>query len=225
MSAERIKPWIDRLAGVRDLPGQEAQARALVLDLLALAAEAPSNQRGVWNHNPQLCPDCGLPVLSEKSPYCCDRCRSEAALVRQMRQSLETGEFDEEKQVAFGQSLWRLYGGGYPLRQSMIPEKARAKVIEKAGGLCAACGKPATTVDHVKTACNRPINLRPVCDSCNLDRPFFEPAILDGAIGQSVRTEIGSRIGAAQPLRLCDDANTWDWRAYLAERKKLGQER
>jgi hypothetical protein len=57
--------------------------------------------------------------------------------------------FDPARQVGLGQALWHLQGGGYPLRQRLVPPKVLAKVIERDGGRCAECGEPATEVDHV----------------------------------------------------------------------------
>lgn len=96
-----------------------------------------------------LCPNCGSPSASLRSPYCGEKCRGIAAFVRQFRHALETGAILEpERQIALGQSLWNLLGGGYPYRQSLIPARTLAKVIERDGGICQACGAPATEVDH-----------------------------------------------------------------------------
>lgn len=53
---------------------------------------------------------------------------------------------------------------------SCTPEQLQAR-FDFYGGLCAYCGKPATTVDHVvpleRGGSNWPANLRPACRSCN----------------------------------------------------------
>lgn len=96
-----------------------------------------------------LCPNCGSPRASPRSPYCGERCRAIAAFVRQFRHAVATEAIlENERQIALGQSLWNLLGGGYPYRQSLIPARTIAKVIERDGGLCQACGAPATEVDH-----------------------------------------------------------------------------
>jgi hypothetical protein len=72
-----------------------------------------------------------------------------AAFVRQFRASLADGSLlDPQRQVGMGQALWHLQGGGFPLRQRLVPPKVLAKVIERHGGLCAVCGAPAIEIDH-----------------------------------------------------------------------------
>ncbi len=165
-----------------------------------------------------LCPNCDAPTAADRSPYCGEFCRDQAALVRQIRAGVPSSLLDPERQIAVGQSLWHLLGGGYPLRQSLVPERARLLVISKNGGLCEACGRSATQIDHRRTACNRPINLRPVCEACNQDRPFGDPDVMTRPEFAQVLKVLATRIGADQPLRVCDDAESWDWRAYLRER-------
>lgn len=170
--------------------------------------------------NPNLCPNCDMPVDSIRSPYCGDLCRDQAALVRQIRAGLDGALSDEERQIAVGQSLWHHLGGGYPLRTGLMTEKAIQAVIRRDKEACQECGQPATTVDHLRTGCNRPINLRAVCESCNQDRPFGDPDIVASEIYQTRLTELAARIGAEKPVRCCDDAATWDWRAYVRLRSQ-----
>ena len=96
-----------------------------------------------------MCPNCGGPAASLRSPYCSDSCREEAALVRQTRSALEEGAIlDRDRQIALGQKLWHILGGGYPLRQSLILPRTHAQVMARADGNCAVCGAPATAIDH-----------------------------------------------------------------------------
>jgi len=139
-----------------------------------------------------------------------------AGFVRQFRTGLvEEWLLLPEKQVALGQVLWHVLGGGRPLRLAISPERSRRKALEKAEGLCAACGAPATTVDHIGSGCNRTSNLRAVCDDCCTDRPFADPRVLQQPGYSNMLTDIACRIQSSEPLRCCDDAGTWDWRTYL----------
>ncbi|AIE87962.1 HNH endonuclease [Fimbriimonas ginsengisoli] len=100
--------------------------------------------------DPQTCPNCGGAVSAPKSPYCSEVCRDTAAFVRQFRSSLLNGAiFERERQIGLGQALWKIQGGGYPLRQRLVTPKVLAKVIERDGGKCSVCGAPATEIDHV----------------------------------------------------------------------------
>ena len=56
---------------------------------------------------------------------------------------------DEDRQIALGEKLWHVLGGGYPRRQSLILPKSLEKVIRRAQGHCESCGAVATTVDHI----------------------------------------------------------------------------
>ncbi len=72
-----------------------------------------------------------------------------AAFVRQFRSHVADGSiFEIERQFGSGQALVFLLGGGYPRRQNMVPARVIAKVIERDGGVCQACGAPATEIDH-----------------------------------------------------------------------------
>lgn len=166
------------------------------------------------------CPNCGGPNASTKSPYCGAECREIAGFVRQVRSGLrERTLLDPDRQIALGQILWRVLGGGLPLRNSLIEPKALARLFAKHEGKCADCGLPATTVDHIGSHCNRTSNLRPVCADCAQTKPFGSPEVLKRLEVQTLLAELTARIVSPAPLRVCDDAETWDWRAYVAARK------
>jgi len=198
----------------------ELQARATlgyVID--PIVAEQPDPDIGPRAVDPCTCPNCGLPETSKRSPYCGENCRETAGFVRQFRSGLEQGWiFDAQKQVALGQVLWHVLGGGRPLRQQISPAKARQTALKREGGRCQVCGAPATTVDHIGSGCNRPINLRAVCDACCLDRPFGDPRVVEQETFSALTLAFAERIGSPIALRCCDDGGTWDWRAYLAKR-------
>ena len=197
----------------------ELRCRATLAIVIELALSSPKGKS--IGRDTSLCPSCGAPSASEKSPYCGPACREEAGFVRQVRAGLADGSiFDAERQVAMGQVLWSLLGGGYPLRQSMILERSRVLVFKRSGGKCEICGAEATSIDHVKTACNRPINLRAVCEGCTRTKPFGDADFLSSHAVSRLLTELAARIAANPPLRLCDDPATWDWRAYVADRKQ-----
>ncbi len=167
------------------------------------------------------CPNCSEPNSSTRSPYCSEHCRLMSAFIRQFRASLKEGSlYQAERQVGMGQALWNLQGGGFPRRQQMVTEKERLKVIAKAEGLCWKCGSPATGVDHFGSACNRTSNLRAVCDACNRGKGFGVAEYELGETVRSIHREVALRIGSVKPIRVCDDADQWDWRAFLRERKK-----
>ncbi len=99
--------------------------------------------------DPLTCPNCGVEMEGERSPYCSDRCKAQAAFVRQFRRALQDGAIlKEEKQAMMGQNLWYLLGGGYPGRQKLAPKSAIKQLFKRTEGLCESCAAPATTFDH-----------------------------------------------------------------------------
>lgn len=173
--------------------------------------------------DPSTCPNCGTPTAGTRSPYCGTECREIAAFIRQTRANLADGTLlDPERRAALGQVLWHLLGGGYPRRQRLVSEKDRAKLFAKANNQCQTCGAPATTFDHITTACNRPINLRVACDACTTTKQFEDAEFTEEPRVRNLLTELSIRIASPRALRVCDDAETWDWRAFVKERMNEG---
>lgn len=214
--AIRLRETLPPLSGIAALEPRD-QARAVlrcVFDLLPL----PSYQDPI-QEDPTTCPNCGQPSNGTRSPYCGVDCREEAGFVRQLRAGLGEGWMkDEEKQVALGQVLWHVLGGGRPFRQSIIPESSRRRALNRTEGKCDVCGAPATAFDHMGSGCNRDINLRAVCANCTSTHAFGDPAFLARPEIQARLRSLAERTGAHPALRVCDDAAKWDWRAYLTKR-------
>lgn len=199
---------------------QEVSARVLLARLIASGPRDRHPQP--VPADPATCPNCGITVASPRSPYCGEACRETAAFVRHVRAGIAEGSLeDPDRQVALGQVLWHLLGGGRPLRLSLVPDRAIARVIAREAGRCQACGGLATTVDHIATGCNRPINLRAVCANCSKTRPFGDPDLMAGSEFRRRHQELAARIGAPCAVRCCDDAASWDWREYVQVRKAL----
>jgi hypothetical protein len=57
--------------------------------------------------------------------------------------------FIRERQIAMGETLWHVLGGGRPRRQSLALPRTRATVMKREEGKCQVCGAPATTFDHI----------------------------------------------------------------------------
>jgi hypothetical protein len=126
----------------------EMRSRA-VLGLLIEKAVVGSPHGEPMVVDPNCCPNCGAWTESERSPYCGSCCREQAGFVRQLRAGITDGAaLNEERQVAMGQNFWHLLGGGYPLRQSIVPPRARDQVFKRVQGKCELCGAPAISLDH-----------------------------------------------------------------------------
>lgn len=127
----------------------ETRARAVVAELVRRVSEVETFPTPT-PANPTLCPNCDTPFESPRTPYCSDACKDESAFVRQFRASLANGALhDPDRQVALGQKLWRILGGGLPLRVSLIPPKALNRVLSQRENRCEICGEPSITVDNV----------------------------------------------------------------------------
>lgn len=224
------KPWVDDYRGILggdnrttqtaypSLTGMsvdlEEQARR-ILGLVVSGGEPDIRKR--FPTRPDTCPNCGMETDSERSPYCSVKCREIAGFVRQVRAAIASGAIDDsERQMALGQVLWGLLGGGYPLRIAQVQPRAIAMVMKRTEGRCEICKAPATTIDHIKTACNRPINLRAVCATCNRTRPFGDSKLIGD---NPLIKEIAGRVGSSNSVRCCDDPKAWNWREYLNLRK------
>lgn len=177
--------------------------------------EQPATPR-VWPA--EHCPACGELTTSKRSPYCGDACRELSGFVRQVRAAVQAGTLSEDRRTAMEQVFWALMGGGYPTRLKEVPVSTVRKVLERDGYRCHRCGGEADQIEHLRTACNRPINLGAVCPSCQTTREMGDGEFLANADVRSVRAEVGGRIVAVEPARRCDDPSSWDWRAFLNER-------
>lgn len=139
MVVEGLPKWVEGQS-------QEEAARATVRWLLS-SPQGPLQARFGPSDR---CPNCVDRLGQRRSPYCGAGCKEESAFVRQFRASLLSSEIENpDRQIALGQKLWHLIGGGYPLRVSLVSQSDMNRFIAKSGGLCADCGNPATTFDHL----------------------------------------------------------------------------
>ena len=210
------------LANVGDLNlSLEDQARA-VLNLLLDCIEDPEQpQRPL--EDAHRCPNCDALAESLAGPYCSETCRDQAAFVRQFRASIASGSIlTPEKQVVFGERLWWLLGGGLPLRESRIPESAKRQVTKRSAGKCELCGAPMTTVENFGSGCNRPLHLRAVCSLCSKTKRYGDLEFGQSPEVAKLLSSFAKRIDSAKPIRLCDDPDAWDWRAFMAKRRNTG---
>lgn len=202
--------WQEAVDNLRASLSEDAVLRLVLSGTPMVAA--------VWSSD--HCPACGEPAVSDRSPYCGDACRDRSAFVRQMRALVVKREpLDADRRAALDQVLWALLGGGYPRRLLEVPERVIAKVLERDQHRCHACGAEAGQIEHLRTACNRPINLGAVCEACRRVREFGDVTFLRMRETESVRQNIAGRVLADPPARRCDDPEVWDWRAFLRERK------
>jgi ribosomal protein S27AE len=137
-------------SGEADRDGGARRALILVLEPGAsdLPARPDSPAEGLLLHSVDRCPNCGEECSVPSSPYCTPRCREEAAFVRQLRGAVASG-WDPERQIALGEKLWRILGGGYPRRVARVEARSLERILERKGRRCEECGGQATMVDHL----------------------------------------------------------------------------
>ena len=200
--------------------GLEGQAMG-VLHLLIEHCEDSAQPLAVID-DPNSCPNCGARAESLTGPYCSAKCRDQAAFVRQFRAAMDSGSIlTPEKQLVFGERLWWLLGGGLPLRESRIPASAKRQVVRRSGGNCEICGATLTAVENFGSGCNRPSHLRVVCDQCSATRSFNDAEFSRRPDVVELLISFAGRVWAAKPTRACDNPHDWDWRAFMAERRKV----
>lgn len=197
---------------------QDHRARATFRWFLEHVLESPSSSTLI-SPDPMTCPNCGAAWTDKKSPYCSQACREESSFVRQLRRLLQTDQvFELEKQATQGQILWHLLGGGYPRRNAMVLPRAKEKLFAREEGRCQSCGAVAVTFDHIGSACNRPINLKVMCDDCAETKEFGDTRIVGKPEIQERLRHLADRIASPVAMRPSDDPESWDWRAFIKPR-------
>lgn len=186
---------------------------------LSLLAELGGAELRAEVFSPGQCPNCGCFCESKRSPYCGEACKEESAFVRQLRRFIDQGDLGDTDRIAsLHQEFWHLLGGGFPKRIDLVPPRVVAQVLAKASGRCTGCGGEATMVDHIRTACNRPINLRAVCPSCSRSKAYLDPAVSENPAVRERVSSIVTRVDSDPSLRESDDPANWDWREFLKRR-------
>jgi hypothetical protein len=167
----------------------------------------------------RLCSSCGERLDSSTKRYCSDLCRDEASLVRYARKARAQARL-QHPDVVLGlrRKFASVHGGGYPVKERYVTSAVRSEVLSRHGGLCEFCRTaPATEVDHIDGSSSEPSNLRGLCSSCHGERTegsYSEPTAAHAA--QDSR--LWARILSPEPMRACDDHETWDDRKSRAPR-------
>lgn len=185
--------------------------------VLLIVLNGEASRETIWTAD--CCPACGQPCSNPRSPYCGERCREESGFVRQVRAAIAAeNPLPAERLETMGHVLWALLGGGHPERLKELRPNVIAKVLDRDQHACHHCGQPADFVEHLRTACNRPINLGAVCPGCRRTRDLGDPEFLERPdVGLQV-ANLANRIVSQNAARICDDPRDWDWRGFLKSR-------
>ena len=177
-----------------------------------------------------LCFNCDV-VMDKPDLFCGELCTQEASFVRYVRNVRQQGrDRDEDIEYVIRVRMAHILNGGYPEKEREIPPAVRQQVITRANGMCEArgCGKPGTDIDHIRGNSCDLSNLQYLCKECHAkktaaalkkltpDHPRYDEFMVK-------ITALRRRYTANEPLRRCDDHETWSkaWSVYKQERKVL----
>jgi len=177
-----------------------------------------------------LCFNCDA-AMDKPDLFCGELCTQEASFVRYVRNVRQQGrDKDEDIEYVIRVRMAHILNGGYPEKEREIPPAVREQVIARATGMCEArgCGKPGTDIDHIRGNSCALTNLQYLCKECHAkktaaalkkltpDHPRYDEFMVK-------ITTLRRRYTASEPLRPCDDHETWSkaWNMYKQERKVL----
>ncbi|MEV6417900.1 HNH endonuclease [Kribbella sp. NPDC051718] len=154
------------------------------------------------------------PPRCRTSPYCSVRCHDQAKYVRYAR--AKRREYGGNLPPDIRHALWvkRIHalGAGYDESARRISPARREAILERDGGRCVNCGKPADEIDHRDGSSAELSNLRLLCRPCHRRKtalrvvPIHDLSVLRDA------EVLRSREEATVPLRACDSddwTETW----------------
>lgn len=150
---------------------------------------------------------CGHPAL-----YCGEHCRGYAKDVRYFRKCARLGKMmDSDVREALKIRMSHLVVGGYSSKARVVAPKLRADVLTANGGLCCACDDaPATELDHISGSSGERDNLQGLCDECHNSKTRSRMTAHMNAEQRVIRDAFLARVRSKEPLRLCDNYETWD---------------
>ncbi len=161
-----------------------------------------------------------LPEL-EDALFCSSWCNEIAGHVRYMRGAFKDGRINDPavKEAISTRNAFLLIGGYRSLGRQVGPS-VRVRVVNRAGGLCQACGRTGVEVDHISGNSNEVGNLQLLCGDCHRTKTakHLHPASEENrALLMSLMV---SRVMPDEPILLADDHEQWStrWRQLKASR-------
>jgi 5-methylcytosine-specific restriction endonuclease McrA len=161
--------------------------------------------------------------------FCSELCSQEAALVRYVRRCREDGRHGSlDVREAIQIRMAHILGGGYPERERQLSNSIRLQVFIRDNGICQACGKPGTEIDHIHGNSGALQNLQLLCNTCHVKKTKASMAPLsEGSEDFSQHVSklhlMIQRFEAVRPHRLCDDHRDWptQWARLFRERVEI----
>lgn len=174
--------------------------------------------------HPRRCVNC-FKELEKVELFCSQLCRDEAKWVRYVRKCTADGRIDDpDVREAIQIRRAHILSGGYDARGRRLSDDVRARVIERAGGLCEMCGRPGEEIDHIDGSSNDEGNLQLLCNRCHVEKTVATLVHITKESHPEAwehAERLRRRAEASAPVQFCDSPE-WekDWRVVQSERRK-----
>lgn len=153
-------------------------------------------------------------------PYCSQKCRSVAKIVRYMRAvGSDRRTLDEDMLYALRVKMAHALGDGYAANRRRLSAEARRAVLDRDGGRCVLCGEAGSEIDHCNGDSNAIADLRLLCKACHREITSAQLVPVAARDALALRDEILRRATALVAERECD-GNQWRgiWYAWTIAR-------
>lgn len=170
------------------------------------------------------CANCLAPLPEEvERLFCSDWCSETSKHVRYFRRVFRDGRIDQpDVQQAVHTRLAFLPSGGYGALGRTLSPRTRAEVKERDHGLCQACGKPGTEIDHIAGNSGDLSNLQVLCGACHRAKTEKNMVPASEELATLIDALFVDRVFPEIPRLLADDETVWEsmWRKLKTERKQ-----
>lgn len=110
--------------------------------------------------------------------------------------------------------------GGYRSLGRQVSPSVRLQVVNRAGGLCQACGRAGIEVDHISGNSNEVDNLQLLCGDCHRAKTAKQLHPASDENRALLMSLVVGRVMPDEPILLADDHEQWStrWRELKASR-------
>jgi len=156
--------------------------------------------------------------------FCSEICKQRADTVRYARRVYRDGRIKDPlvAEALRTKMAFAVTDGGYPSMLRDLDAETRNEVIERDASRCVLCGQPGNEIDHIAGNSSKLDNLQLLCHDCHTAKTQenFRP-IEPGSEADRIWSELMARINSPEPLRECDDEESWPsrWRQIAAGRR------
>lgn len=143
-------------------------------------------------------------------PYCSTWCAEVCGHVRYMRAVLRDGRIEDPLvRTAIQTNGAFLLIGGYRSLGRRLNLARREEVKRRDAGLCQACGKPGTDIDHISGSSDELDNLQLLCGDCHLAKTAEQMTEAAPESAAALQALFMTRVAPEEPRLLADDETQW----------------